>query len=206
MGAQAMHELTAWMDAEHQSQPIMHEIDWDSWDVVATLQDPEVGQQQIDAVEAAVGNFFMTHTKQELYEGSIARRILLAPISDVRDIMTDKQLHDRHYFVTLNHAELETPLQYPGPFGKLTETPLQITRRAPHLGEHHQAIYVDELGLTPSDIIALTELGGHQRSPPTGPTNARTSAAAGDRHSRPVTPNVRAPTHVLATLCRAPSR
>jgi crotonobetainyl-CoA:carnitine CoA-transferase CaiB-like acyl-CoA transferase len=159
MGAHAMHELTAWMASENMAPPVMYEIDWDTWDVVATMQAGAEGQKQIDAVEAAVGAFFMTHTKLELYEGSIARRILLAPISDMRDIMESPQLEDRDYFVSLNHEDVDATVRYPGAFAKCTATPLQITRRAPHLGEHSREIYVGELGLPPQELVTLQELG-----------------------------------------------
>lgn len=119
----------------------------------------EDGQQQIDMVEAAVGAFFMAHTKEELYEGSIARRILLAPISNMRDIAENKQLADRGYFIDLEHDALGETIRYPGAVGQLSETPLQITRRAPHLGEHNQAIYSGELGLLPEEMMRLHELG-----------------------------------------------
>jgi crotonobetainyl-CoA:carnitine CoA-transferase CaiB-like acyl-CoA transferase len=159
MGAHAMHALTAWMAAEDMAPAFMQEMDWDTWDVVATMQAGAEGQQQIDAVEAAVGAFFLAHTKQELYEGSIARRILLAPVSDVRDIMDSAQLKARAYFVTLRHEALGATVRYPGAFAKLSQTPLQIRRRAPHLGEHNREIFVNELGLAPAEFLALQELG-----------------------------------------------
>lgn len=158
MGAHAMHELTAWMASENMAPDDFRAMDWDTWDVVAVMQ-AEDGQQQVDMVEAAVGAFFMAHTKEELYEGSIARRILLAPISDMRDIAENKQLADRGYFVDLAHDALGETIRYPGAFGKFSETPLQITRHAPHLGEHNQAIYGDELGLLPEEMMRLHELG-----------------------------------------------
>jgi crotonobetainyl-CoA:carnitine CoA-transferase CaiB-like acyl-CoA transferase len=55
MGAHAMHQLTAWMAAENMVPAFMLEMDWDTWDVVATMQTGEQGQKQIDDVEAAVG-------------------------------------------------------------------------------------------------------------------------------------------------------
>ncbi len=158
MGANAMRELTAWMASENMAPEMFRNMDWDSWDVVATMQ-AEDGQQQIDMVEAAVGAFFMAHTKEELYEGSIARRILLAPISNMRDIAENKQLADRGYFIDLEHDALGETIRYPGAVGQLSETPLQITRRAPHLGEHNQAIYSGELGLLPEEMMRLHELG-----------------------------------------------
>lgn len=158
MGAHAMHALTAWMASEHMAPEFFHTMDWDSWDIAATIQ-AEDGQEQIDAIEEAIAAFFMTHTKEELYEGSIARRILLAPIADMHDIMHNRQLHDREYFVELHHEALDAMIRYPGPFGKLSQTPLQITRRAPHLGEHNHEIYHGELGVTVPEMVRLQELG-----------------------------------------------
>jgi benzylsuccinate CoA-transferase BbsF subunit len=159
MGAHTMHELTAWMASEHMAPEFMQQMDWDTWDVVATLQAGADGQKQIDTVEAAVAAFFLTHTKQELYEGAIARRILLAPISDMHDALESPQLAARQYFVSLYHADLDDTLRYPGAFAKLSATPLQITQRAPRLGEHNQEIYVDELRLAPEDVLTLQQFG-----------------------------------------------
>ncbi len=195
MGAHAMHELTAWMASEHMAPEAFRSMDWDSWDVVATMQ-AEDGQQQIDMVEGAVAAFFMTHTKEELYEGSIARRILLAPISDMRDIAENKQLADRDYFVDLAHEALGETVRYPGAFGKFSETPLQITRRAPHLGEHNQMIYGEELGLLPEEMIRLHELGVISAIP-RRPANTPPPVAV--RASDDLSPTPNAPTTTAST-------
>ena len=39
------------------------------------------------------------------------------------------------------------------------DTPIQIPRRAPLIGEHNEEIYVKELGLSHDDLIALVEAG-----------------------------------------------
>jgi crotonobetainyl-CoA:carnitine CoA-transferase CaiB-like acyl-CoA transferase len=159
MGTHTMQELTAWMAAENLAPKFMQEMEWATWDMVATMQAGAAGQQQLEAVEAAVGAFFMCHTKHELYEGSIPRRILLAPIADMQDIMHSPQLKARDYFVSLQHEDLGTAVRYPGAFAKFSQTPLQITRRAPHLGEHNHTVYVEELGLSADDYRTLHELG-----------------------------------------------
>jgi crotonobetainyl-CoA:carnitine CoA-transferase CaiB-like acyl-CoA transferase len=112
LGAHSMRALTAWMATEQMAPAYMQQMDWDTWDVVATLQAGADGQPQIDAIEAAVAAFFLTHTKQALYEGCLARRILLAPVSNMRDIVQSPQLAARDYFVTLYHEELGESLRY----------------------------------------------------------------------------------------------
>jgi crotonobetainyl-CoA:carnitine CoA-transferase CaiB-like acyl-CoA transferase len=183
MGRHTMTELTAWMATEHMALRFMQEMDWDTWDVVATIQAGDEGQKQIDAIEAAVGAFFKTHTKQELYEGAIPRRILLAPVADMRDIMASSQLTARDYFVTLQHEDLHTTVRYPGAFAKFSQTPLQISRRAPCLGEHNRSVYVEELGLAADEYRALQELGVITMTPrrtttPSPPVTIQTAPAA----------------------------
>jgi formyl-CoA transferase len=41
----------------------------------------------------------------------------------------------------------------------LTETPGRITHPGPELGEHNDAIYVDELGLAPEYLEELRDRG-----------------------------------------------
>jgi crotonobetainyl-CoA:carnitine CoA-transferase CaiB-like acyl-CoA transferase len=178
LGAHSMRALTAWMAAEQMAPAGLQQMDWDTWDVVATVQAGADGQQQIDAIEAAVAAFFLTHTKHELYEGCLARRVLLAPVSDMRDILQSPQLAARDYFVTLYHEDLGESLRYPGAFARLTATPLQIIRRAPRLGEHNWELYVDELGLTPADMIRLQQFGVISPTPaPVSPAPYRVTVA-----------------------------
>jgi crotonobetainyl-CoA:carnitine CoA-transferase CaiB-like acyl-CoA transferase len=159
IGAHTMRQLLAWMDAEHMTPAFLHAIDWDRWDFAAMTQGDDAMQQDIDAIEQAVQTFFMTHTKQELYAHAIAHRMLLAPITDARDIIDDPQLAAREYFVPLYHAVLDDTLRLPGPFAKFSATPLQITRPAPRLGAHNAEVYGTELGLSRADMLALHQLG-----------------------------------------------
>jgi crotonobetainyl-CoA:carnitine CoA-transferase CaiB-like acyl-CoA transferase len=55
----------------------------------------------------------------------------------------------------VEHPELGTKIRYPGPFAKLSETPIQITRRAPLIGEHNEEIYVKELGMSHKEMQTL---------------------------------------------------
>jgi crotonobetainyl-CoA:carnitine CoA-transferase CaiB-like acyl-CoA transferase len=50
-------------------------------------------------------------------------------------------------------------VRYPGAPYALSETPWQLRRRPPALGEHNEAIYVDELGLSRDDLPALRANG-----------------------------------------------
>lgn len=173
LGAGTMRQLLLWMESEGLPLGILGEIDWETWDLAAWAAGDESLQDTIEATEQQVTDFFMRHTKNELYEGAIARHMLLAPITDVRDIMENQQLADRDYFVPLHHEDLGATLFYPGPFAKFSKTPLQITRRAPRLGEHNAKVYGTELGLSAQERQVLQQSGVISATPRSKATVSR---------------------------------
>jgi crotonobetainyl-CoA:carnitine CoA-transferase CaiB-like acyl-CoA transferase len=84
--------------------------------------------------------FTLSHTKAELTEGATARKILLVPVSNVEDLLRSEQLKAREFWAKIDHPELGREVTYPGPFAKLSQTPIQYRRRPPMLGEHAQEI------------------------------------------------------------------
>ena len=110
---------------------------------------------------AAVAPFFMTHTRNELADGALERRILLFPVATPSDILAHRQLAARDYYDHINHEYLGVTVTYPGHFVKDMQDPTRvgIRRRAPHVGEHNREILGGELGLNDRDLARLTELG-----------------------------------------------
>ena len=110
-------------------------------------------------VHAALQAFFAPKTKQEIYAEAQRRRLPLAPVNTPRDLVESPQLQTRGFFVDVEHPELGTTLRYPGAPYVLSETPWQLKQRPPLLGEHNEAIYVQELGLSRDDLAALRASG-----------------------------------------------
>lgn len=153
MGASYMRALIDWMESEGLGDPVLREVDWDTFDYAHLSQDV------LDRTAAPIIRFLMTHTKQEIYAGAVKRGIQICPVQSVGDIMQDVQLQARDYFVSVFHPELGTTLLYPGPFVKASAAPLSLRRRAPLIGEHNREIYQGELGLSSSDMVLLKESG-----------------------------------------------
>jgi crotonobetainyl-CoA:carnitine CoA-transferase CaiB-like acyl-CoA transferase len=101
----------------------------------------------------------LSHTKQELFDGAVQRRILLFPVATPRDILENPQLAARQYYQHVHHPELGTPVTFLGPFVQASATPLQWRRFPPRLGEHNVDIYVDELGISRQELAQLREVG-----------------------------------------------
>jgi len=99
-------------------------------------------------------------TKDEIYAQTLKRRLLLAPVATEGDIARDVQLKARAYFVEVDHTDtLGRKLTMPGPFAKLSETPITIDRRAPQLGEHNDEIYGELLGRSAKQLTELRAIG-----------------------------------------------
>jgi crotonobetainyl-CoA:carnitine CoA-transferase CaiB-like acyl-CoA transferase len=151
VGAKTNRAITELMNEEGMAPDYMVEMDWEAFDMAQ--QTPEFQAH----LEAPIAKFFMSHTKAELYERAINRRIMLYPVSTPKDILEDVQLRSREFWVEVEHPELDTTINYPGSPLKASETPCQIPRRAPLIGEHNLEIYQGELGLSLEELTSLRQ-------------------------------------------------
>ncbi|MGH8011737.1 MAG: CaiB/BaiF CoA transferase family protein [Candidatus Binataceae bacterium] len=154
-GAMSTRALIAWMEEGDFAAPWMRQKDWVTWTPGVFMKATTADIEEVHDLEERIERFFMTMTKAEIYAGALKRRILLAPVSTVADIAADPQLKARDFFVTVAHDTLGRALTLPGPFVKLSATPIEAPMRAPRLGEHNREILSGLLGL---DNTALTRL------------------------------------------------
>jgi benzylsuccinate CoA-transferase BbsE subunit len=105
------------------------------------------------------GAFCATRSKQELYREGQEKQIAIAPVNTVADIVDDPQLRANNYFRSLHDEALERDVTVPGPPYRLSRTPATLRSAAPASGRHNRAVYVEELGLSESDLCALTSAG-----------------------------------------------
>ncbi|MEE8386727.1 MAG: CoA transferase, partial [Dehalococcoidia bacterium] len=126
--------LVRWMDDEGMADDFLRSIDWDTFSLLTV--EPETA----DRLFQATRRFFMTHTKAELLEGAVSYHVMLYPMATAADTVRNVQLAARHFWVEMDHPELGTAITYPGAFARSTEAPPMVSRRAPLIGEHNQAI------------------------------------------------------------------
>jgi crotonobetainyl-CoA:carnitine CoA-transferase CaiB-like acyl-CoA transferase len=149
----SVNNLIQWMEEEGRGDPFLTGLDW------TTLGYGIITKELLDRVVPPVERFLMSHTKAELFEGAVKRRILLFPVATTGDIMQNVQLQARGYFRQVSHPDLATTITYPGPFVQASATPIELRRLAPKVGEHNAEIYLDELGLTRKELAQLREAG-----------------------------------------------
>lgn len=86
--------------------------------------------EELDRIIGVISEFALTKTKAELLEKGLADGLLLAPVSDLNDVLTSPQLAARDYWDNVD-GEL-----HPGPVVQASATPLRRLSAAPAVGEH----------------------------------------------------------------------
>jgi benzylsuccinate CoA-transferase BbsE subunit len=153
MGTPGNRALTEWMASEDLAPEFMQKINWEKFDP----QGQELTDEQYRGMMVAIGVFFERHTKADLYDGAVQKRIVLYPCNTTEDLMHDAQLQARNFWAEIAHAELGRTLTYPRPCVSFSEASCDIRRRAPLIGEHNEEVYVGELGLSKDDLARLRE-------------------------------------------------
>lgn len=149
----SVNRLVSWMAEEGMGDAYLESLDF------SALGYGTITPELLERIVPPVERFLMSHTKQELFEGAVARRILMFPVSTPADILANPQLEARRYFQEVSHPELGTRLTFLGPFVEASATPLRLRRFPPRLGQHNAEIYVEELGLARDDLARLRQIG-----------------------------------------------
>jgi benzylsuccinate CoA-transferase BbsE subunit len=151
--------LIEWMRENGFGSDWMLTKDWISWIPGVFMKMTEQDYKEIDDLETTIQRFLMTMTKHEIYTQGLKRRIFLAPVANVADVASDEQLKARDFWTQVPHDTIGRTLTFPGPFAKLSATPIGSSTRAPRIGEHTDEIYRGILGLTPERLNKLRAAG-----------------------------------------------
>jgi crotonobetainyl-CoA:carnitine CoA-transferase CaiB-like acyl-CoA transferase len=100
--------------------------------------------------------WLMEHTKREVTEAAQAAKEACAPINTPEDLVDDPHLGEREFFVDIDHP-MAGVLKYPGAPFKMMETPWQVKRPAPLLGQQNEEIY-GRLGYSRDDLARLRQM------------------------------------------------
>jgi crotonobetainyl-CoA:carnitine CoA-transferase CaiB-like acyl-CoA transferase len=134
-GRHTNQQLVAWMDERGMSSDVLRRIDWRTFSV------PELTQEQVDEIEAPIGRFLATLTKQEFLEAATARQMLGYPVSTAGDIHRDLQLEVRDFWQNVFDPVVGACLRYPGGFAIVDGERLPIRLPAPGIGQHNDEVY-----------------------------------------------------------------
>ncbi|MGD9123607.1 MAG: CoA transferase [Desulfarculaceae bacterium] len=145
--------LVAYMDEEGMAPQFMKELDWENFDM------SRASNELFQKFNEHIGRFFMSHTKEELFQQACQRGITLYPVQTVREVAEDTQLQVRDFWEPVDHPELGQEIlypHYPCLFSNYEPPPI---RRAPLIGEHNQEIWRKEMSLSPEQLAAYQQSG-----------------------------------------------
>ena len=114
--------------------------------------------QHADELDDKLESWFASRTKAEIFRACQEQKIPFSPIQNIREVVECPHLQERNYFVKIQHPEAGE-VTCPGPPYKLSETPWELQRRAPLLGEHNKKIYCGLLGYPPHDVVRWQKEG-----------------------------------------------
>jgi formyl-CoA transferase len=110
-----------------------------------------------EEVNRIVADWFAARGSQQIQDALNSHGVPVSPVNSIADIFADEHFAARDMLVEVDHPKLGT-LRVPGVTPKFTETPGDVRRGGPTLGEHNDEVYA-EIGLSPDDIAALRERG-----------------------------------------------
>ncbi|HKK53106.1 MAG TPA: CoA transferase, partial [Myxococcota bacterium] len=131
-GAFGFDAVMRWVGEQGGLDPDLTGIDWMTW-----IQQIQEGKLSVEDANRAVGQLLAhlrTMTKAEIHEQAVAQKWLIAPVNLAPDLLDDPQLRARDFWVDVGGDRL------PGPFARLSRTPIQYDRGAPRLGEHQSLL------------------------------------------------------------------
>lgn len=138
--AGSLEASVAWMEEEGRAPEALKEMDW------ARFNPLDLAPDALVELEEAFGGFFLTHTMRELYEGALARRILLAPCNDAKEILGQEQLRSRTFFRRDEYPSGMGSLERPAFFARSSRGALSSgLKRASLLDEHGEDLRAEWL-------------------------------------------------------------
>jgi crotonobetainyl-CoA:carnitine CoA-transferase CaiB-like acyl-CoA transferase len=128
------------------------------WATMELFADRLSRAQNWDALKLFLQEWAQSQSVDELYHAGQARRVPLAPVSTMADLLASDHLKARGFFAVIDHPQAGS-LQYPGAPYKFSLTPWTIRRPAPLLGQHNTEVYTGEIGLSVAALAALQHDG-----------------------------------------------
>jgi len=132
VGQRSLRGIMKWVAEEGALDSDLAELDWG--DFLGA-----VGAGKITPADVVRGlkqftDFLATQTKAEIQRRALEGKWLIGPAWDAADLLADPQLHARDYWVQVADAP------HPGPFARLSRTPIRYRASAPRLGEHQSLL------------------------------------------------------------------
>jgi crotonobetainyl-CoA:carnitine CoA-transferase CaiB-like acyl-CoA transferase len=99
--------------------------------------------EEFERIKACVLAFLQDKSKAELLEAALTKRLLIAPITTIADVVASPQLAARDYWQDVDVPQVGATVRFPGAMSKMGATPLEPLSAPPRLGEHTAAVLAE---------------------------------------------------------------
>jgi crotonobetainyl-CoA:carnitine CoA-transferase CaiB-like acyl-CoA transferase len=126
-GAFGFNAAMNWIGEQGGLDADLMRVEWLNW-----IQQVMQGTLSLDDARRGLAQFLAflrTMTKAEIHEQAVAQKWLISPIYTTSDLLSDPQLNAREFWTDV------AGLKHPGPFARLSKTPILYDRPAPKLGQ-----------------------------------------------------------------------
>jgi crotonobetainyl-CoA:carnitine CoA-transferase CaiB-like acyl-CoA transferase len=120
-----------------------------------------------DDLDAAITAWTSELGRGEIVAALEAAGVIVAPVLDAFEVATDATYRARGYVTEVDHPEAGRHAQIAAPFN-FSETPTNVTRPAPMLGEHSAEVLEHFLGVDNEEYERLVAAGVTGDQPPDG--------------------------------------
>jgi len=120
--------------------------------------DPAFRRINTDLIDPIITEFTMSYTKKEITELCQAKQIPCTPVNSPADCSDDPHMKERDFIIEIEHPVIGQHRYLGSPY-RLSETPCQINRPAPLLGQHNEEIYCGELGFSDKELAQFKAEG-----------------------------------------------
>lgn len=141
-----------WLVEEEIDAPAWRGRDWKAYN------HNDLTQEQIDALSEPLKELFRRKGMRELFDESIARGVMLAPVNDSREIANSAQLRSRDFFVEVDDRARGLRYELPARFARMAAHETDVRFAAPLLGQHNDEIY-GSLGIGAKELDQLVRGG-----------------------------------------------
>ena len=107
----------------------------------------------------SIVKFVESLDSNEAYHGGQQRGLIWSIVRPPDDILEDDHWWDRGFFTRVAYPELDKEFIHPGVPYRFGKSEVGVSRRAPLIGEHNDAVYATELGLSPEELAELAVKG-----------------------------------------------
>lgn len=115
--------------------------DWVAYGLLLSTGEEPIAE--FERVKECVAACTASKTKAELLEVAMERRLLLAPMTTIADVVDAEQFAEREYFVRPQGTGSSVQANYPGPFARFSRTPMTTPSAPPRAGQHTEEVLAE---------------------------------------------------------------